>query len=107
MLPDSTLSVSGFSTKHVDAGLDQRACDLVVKRRRHGDARGIDLADNAAIVEGRLGAELRGDGTGALRVGIDHGDQLCARVAGIVIGVKAAKIAGADDGDADLVCHGL
>ena len=62
--------------QNMDAGLDQLARDVVMERRRHGDAGRIDPADNAAIVGGGLGAELRGDGAGALRVGIDHGDKL-------------------------------
>ena len=33
-----------FLDQNVDARLDQTACNLVMERRRHGDARGIDFA---------------------------------------------------------------
>ena len=79
----------------MDAGLDQLARDVVMERRRHGDAGRIDPADDAAMIGSGLGAEFLGDRAGARRVGIDHGDQLRARVAGIMIGMEAAEIAGA------------
>ena len=74
-----------------------------MQRRRNGHARGIDAADDAAIIEERLGAELGSDRPRPLFVGIDHGDQLGARIARIMIGVKAPEIASADNGDADLI----
>jgi hypothetical protein len=77
--------------ENMDSGLDEVARDLVVERRRHGDARRIDPADYAAIIERRLGAELLSNRLGTVRVGVDDGDKLRARVASIVIGVKAAK----------------
>ena len=107
MRPDFDAVGDRLLDQHVDAGLDELARDLVMERRRHGDAGRIDPADDAAIIEGRLGAELRGDRAGALLVGIDDGDKLGARIAGIMIGVKAAKIAGAHHGDANLSAMAL
>src|SRR6188472_263907 len=91
--------------EHVDAGLDQVAGNRVMERGRHGDTRCIDLPENAAIVEGRLCAELGSDRARPLFIGVDHGNQLGALVAGIVLGVKAPEITRADYRDADLICH--
>ncbi len=89
--------------EYVDAGLDQRARDLVMQRGRNRHARGIDAANDAAVIEGGLGTELGGYRPRALFVGIDHRDELGARIARIVIGVKAPEIASSYNGDADLV----
>jgi hypothetical protein len=89
----------------VDAGLDQVAGNLVMERRGHGDTRCIDRAENAAIVEGWLCAELGSDRATLFFIGVDHGNQLGALVAGIVLGMKAPEITRADYGDVDLICH--
>jgi hypothetical protein len=59
------------------------------------------------MIERRLGAELLGNRAGAVLVGVDDGDKRRAGIARIMIGVKAAKITGANHGDANLICHGL
>ncbi len=87
------------------SGVEQGVRNLVMERRGNGHAYGIDAAENAAIIEGRLGAELGSDRAGALLVGVDHGDKLGARIARIMIGMKAPEIASPHDGDANLVCH--
>ncbi len=88
------------------ARIDQRARDLVMERGRHRHAHRVDAANDLTVVEQGLGAELGSDGAGALLAGVDHGDQLGARIARIMVGVKAPEIASPHNGDADLVCHG-
>ena len=61
------------------------------------------MANDAAVIEDGFGAELGGYRPGALFVGIDDGDELGARIARIVIGVKPPEIASSYNGDADLV----
>jgi hypothetical protein len=78
-----------------------------VEGRRYGDACRIDATQDTAKIEGRLGAELRGDRLGARLVGIDHGDKIGARIARVMVGMKAPEIASPYDGGANLVCHGF
>ncbi len=91
--------------QHVKATLDQLARDVVMQRRRHGDAHRIHPANQTAIVGCRLGAELRGHRGGARRVTIDHGDKLGAGIARIMIGMEAAEISGPHHRGANTLCH--
>ena len=91
--------------ENVEPALDQLPRDVVMQRCRHGDADRIHPADQAAIVGCRFGAELRGDGVGARRVAIDHGDELGPRIAGIMVGMEAAEIAGPHHRGANSLCH--
>jgi len=47
------------------------------------------------------------DLAGSLAIGVDHGNELGMRQAGVFLDVEAAKMAEADDGCPNLLCHGV
>ena len=94
----------GLLDQHVRAGGQEIAGDLEMRRRRRDDAYGIDLAEQLAIVG--MGGNVKSGATASRASG---GGRRCATslqsAAGVLLGVKTAEVANADDGGSDFF-HG-
>ena len=95
----------GFSERRRDRLLDEQmqtvfqavARHAVMAIGRHGDDRGIRLAENLAIVGQRGGAELLGERRRACLIRVDHRGELHAAQRRQLLGVITAHVAGAND----------
>lgn len=84
---------------------DAVAGDRVVGGGGRADADRVDPADQAGELRPRLGTVLPGDRLGTLRARVDDGDEAGGRVAGVLVGMEAADMSGADDGAANGIRH--
>ena len=96
---------SGFSTSRWTPDSQEVHGQLVVQPRGRGDHRGVDLAQQRAVIGQGLRVALGGQAVAVGGHGIDHGHQLDVRQADEFLGVESAQAAGADDGDVQFL-HG-
>ena len=97
----ATSAAIGFSTKTCDAGVDEVASDRVMERGRNRDRRGVDLADQVAVVgEGGRAILCRGS-AGAGFVRIDHRHQARLRIGRVVARMVRPERADPDHPDVD------
>ena len=90
----------GLLDQQVDARFHQVVRHGCVKRGRHGEADGVDAADQLAMVGDRVAAVLLRERAGHVRIGVAHGDQIAGRARRVVARVEAPEISKTDDGRA-------
>jgi hypothetical protein len=83
----------------VHAALEEEARDGEMRAGRGGDRHRVDPAVERDVARERLGPQGSAHRRGAGRICIGDGDEGHARYGGELLGVEAAEIARADDGD--------